>query len=68
MSRLHGENFDQSYFIFLSYCHLQILALETCIKDEKICKNYSSFKHILFELMLYKQNIFFQSQQKQCVS
>ena len=33
MSRLPGQNFKKSYFTFLSYCPLQIWALETCNQD-----------------------------------
>ena len=33
MSRLPGEILDKSYYIFSSYCPLQIWALKICNKD-----------------------------------
>ena len=45
MSRLSGENLNKSYFIFSSYCPLQIWALETCNQDIYKIIIASSFKH-----------------------
>ena len=44
ISRLSGENLKKSYFIFLSYCPLQILVLKTCNQDTTKTITASSLK------------------------
>ena len=45
MSRLPGDFFLKRYFIFSSYCPLQIWALETCNQDISKIIIASSFKY-----------------------
>ena len=49
MIRLPDENLKKSYFIFLSFCPLQILALKTCSQDISKTITASSLK--LFQLI-----------------
>ena len=54
MSRLPGENLN--YFIFWSYCPLQILTLKTCSQD--ISKTFTASSLKLFQLEDYLVNFF----------
>ena len=45
MCRLPGKIFERSYFIFSSYCPLQILALKIYYQDISKIIIASSFKH-----------------------
>ena len=45
MSRLPGQTFKKVILLFLSYCPLQISALEACNQDISNYSVASSFKH-----------------------
>ena len=52
MSRISGEKQKKSFYIYSSYCPLQIWALKTCNQDISKISIASSFKHGQLQRMM----------------